>query len=192
MEKFYAVEQEFENIDFTQTKLQEGEYEACTFKNCNFSAVDFFKNRFIETSFVNCDLSNASVATTSLQEVEFIGCKLLGIAFEHCRTFGLAMTFEQCQLNHASFYQLDLQNSRFQNCELKSVDFAEANLAKVQLTSCNLLHANFEQTNLEGADLRHSIQYSIDPNKNRLRGATFSLQEVVGLLDQHKINIDGL
>ena len=56
--------------------------------------------------------------------------------------------------------------------------------------NCDLLDASFENSNLEKADLRNFYNYSIDPEKNKLKSAKFLLPDVIGLLDKYDIEID--
>ena len=58
------------------------------------------------------------------------------------------------------------------------------------LKQCNLLNATFDNTNLEGADLTQSTNYAIDPERNKIKGAKFSLPEIVGLLTKYGIQIE--
>ena len=50
--------------------------------------------------------------------------------------------------------------------------------------------AAFENTILEKADFRTSFNYSIDPGKNRIKKAKFSLAGIAGLLEKYDIEID--
>jgi hypothetical protein len=50
--------------------------------------------------------------------------------------------------------------------------------------------ATFESTIIEKADFRTSFNYSIDPEKNRIKKARFSLAGIAGLLDKYDIEID--
>lgn len=71
------------------------------------------------------------------------------------------------------------------------MDFTECDLAGAMFSECDLARATFDNTNLEKADFRSSYNYSIDPEKNRMKKAKFSLTGVVGLLDKYDIVIDG-
>lgn len=186
----YFSEKTYDEKDFKASPLPKGEYEYCVFKNCNFVEADLSKIRFIETEFIDCDWSNAKVHQTSFQDAKFKGCKLLGIQFDSCDQFNFAASFEHCMLHHSIFYQMKLNRSSFHHCQLHYVDFAEANLSNSTLTKCDLLNANFDYTNLEKADLRNATHYSIDPEINKLKGAKFSLPEVVGLLDKYGLRIE--
>jgi hypothetical protein len=50
--------------------------------------------------------------------------------------------------------------------------------------------ANFDSTNLEKVDLRTAFNYSISPERNRIKKAKFSSQGLVGLLQHHDIIIE--
>lgn len=70
------------------------------------------------------------------------------------------------------------------------MDFTECDLSNAVFGNCDLSGAVFDNTNLEKADLRTSVNYSIDPALNRLKKAKFSLSEVYGLLYKLDIEID--
>lgn len=190
MEPAYIADQIFNGIDYSEEKLNEREYEYCTFRNCLFSKAKIFNSRFLETEFIDCNFSNANLGQSLFQEVIFNNCKMLGLKFDECNQFNFAAIFENCQLNHCSFYQMNLNRTRFAKCQLKEVDFVEANLKNTKINDCDLLDARFENTNLEKADFSNSLNYSIDPELNHVKGAIFSFPEVLGLLDKFDIKIN--
>lgn len=186
----YISHQTFSNIDFSQEGFSAGEYESCVFNHCNISSQMLAECRFFETEFNACDLSNANLSYVSFQETVFKDCKMLGLQFHDCKAFAFSVIFENCRLDHASFFKMDLQSCSFDHCHLENVDFSEANLKKVDILACELKEARFDHTNLEKADLRASENYSIDPENNRIFGAKFSLFGIVGLLYKYGIKID--
>jgi uncharacterized protein YjbI with pentapeptide repeats len=115
---------------------------------------------------------------------------MLGLHFEHCNEFGLAFSFEDCQLDHSSFYKTKIKKTSFKNSSLKESDFTESDLTSSIFENCNLSGALFENTILEKADFRTSLNYSIDPELNRIRKAKFSISEISGLLNKYDIEID--
>ena len=72
----------------------------------------------------------------------------------------------------------------------EDTDFSEADLTGAQFIECDFRGAMFDQTNLEKADFRTSINYSIDPESNRIRKAKFSKDGAIGLLAKYDIIID--
>jgi fluoroquinolone resistance protein len=190
MQEQYTEGEDFNGINFLEEGLSKGEYEKCTFNNCVFTGADLSSISFIDCEFVHCDLSMAKVVETAFREVKFTTCKMLGLHFDNCNAFLLSVNFEGCQLNLSSFYQLSLKNSLFKNCTLHEVDFSEADLTSATLYNCDLAGAIFDQTSLEKADLRYSYNFSIDPEKNRIRKAKFSQEYVAGLLYKHDISVE--
>lgn len=190
MEHQYITEETLENIIYTNQSFVRAEYEYCTFKSCDFSEIALKGSKFYQTQFINCNLSNADLSQVSLQDVKFKNCKMLGLHFIKCNTLGFAAFFDGCQLDYSVFHQMKLSNTSFVDSKLQGVDFAEAELMHSQLRNCDLLEAIFDHTNLEKADFTKSINYSINPQINYIKGAKFSLPEVVGLLDVYQINIE--
>jgi uncharacterized protein YjbI with pentapeptide repeats len=184
------IEQElYTNQDYSESPLPKGAYENCNFRNCNFAGSDLSEVRFTDCTFAGCNLSNVIVNKTSFHETRFKECKMLGFRFDICDQIGLTVRFEECQLDHSSFYQVKLNHTVFLNSSLREVDFTESDLRNTILDQCDLLGATFEHTNLERANLTKAINYSIHPENNRIMGARFSLPAVVGLLDHYQIEI---
>ncbi len=73
---------------------------------------------------------------------------------------------------------------------MHEVDFTETNLSGSVFDNCDFTGAVFGNTNLEKADLRTSINFSIDPENNRLSKAKFSLSEITRLLDKYDIEVE--
>ena len=186
----YTQDQTFDKTDFTGTPLLKGEYEACIFTACNFLSTDLSNYRFTECEFTSCNLSLTKLSGTNFQNTRFRNCKMLGLHFDTCSPFGLSFSFEDCQVNHSSFYKTGISKTVFRATQLHETDFTDADLTGVVFDNCDLLRATFDNTVLERADLRTAFNYSIDPERNRLKKARFSLPEVVGLLNKYDIIIE--
>lgn len=102
----------------------------------------------------------------------------------------LQLSFKECQLSFSSFYQLKIPKTQCVNCNLEEVDFTETDLNTSLFDTCDLKNAIFEQTNLEKANFITSINFDINPENNRLKGARFSKENVVGLLQKYNIVIE--
>lgn len=189
MKQDLIEQQLFTREDYTETALPKGEYDTCNFRSCNFAGSDLSEIRFLECTFADCDLSNVKMLKSSFQETVFKECKMLGLHFENCDQLGMTVRFEKCQLDHSSFYQVKLNHTVFLNTSMQEVDFTEADLRNTILDQCDLLNATFDHTNLERANLSAALNYSIDPENNRISGAKFSNPSVLGLLNKYRIEI---
>lgn len=186
----FIAERSFDKINFTEIDLLKGEYDQCTFTNCNFSNVNLSEFIFSECGFFGCNLSLAQLGKTAFQHIEFKECKLLGLRFDTCDSFGFSVRFDQCMLNHASFFHSNLKKTNFINSQLIEVDFTECNMTGAIFDDCNLDRAVFSNTNLEKANFRTAYNYSIDPEMNKIKKAMFSLLGISGLLNKYEIEID--
>jgi fluoroquinolone resistance protein len=191
MEQAYNHDKTFDRNDFIQTPLAKGEYENCSFKNCNFADNDLSNFKFTDCEFIGCNLSLAKLHKTSLQDIKFKDCKMLGLRFDICADFNLSFSFDNCILDHASFYKTKIKKTFFKNSQLREADFTECDLTSSLFDNCDLTSATFDHTTIEKADFRTSYNYSIDPEKNRIKNAKFSLHGVSGLLDKYDIEIEG-
>lgn len=190
MPENYYTDKIFDKTDFRSAPLAMGEYDGCRFAGCNFEEEHLSAIRFTDCEFEDCNLTNAQVNETALNEVSFLNCKLVGIHFYKCGGLLFSATFMGCQLNLASFYGMNLSNVTFKDCKLIEVDFTEANLSGLVLDACDLNRAIFSDTNLEKADFRTAFNFNIDPERNRLKQAKFSMQNVSGLLSKYGVVID--
>ena len=191
MADVFVTDKDHHNIDFKETVLERGEYEACQFTNCDFSNTDLSGTKFIDCRFAGCNLSVAKLVTTVFQDVCFKDCKLLGLRFDQCSKFGLSFSLDNCQLNHSSFAGARLKGIHIIDSQLHEVDFTDCDLTDAVLTNCDLYKAVFDNTILLKADFRAAFNYSIDPETNRIKGAQFSLPQVTGLLNKYGIKIEG-
>lgn len=186
MTEIYIQDKTFNQKD----TLTKGEYENCIFNSCDFSDKDLSEFKFIDCEFNGCNLSLAKLYKTILRDVQFNDCKMLGLRFDTCNEFGLLFSFDNCQLNHSSFYQIKIKNTIFKNSQLQEADFAETDLTSTAFDNCNLNRAIFDQTILEKADFRTAYNYSIDPEINRIKKARFSISGITGLLNKYEIDIE--
>ncbi len=191
MGKHYAHNHRFELIKLQESPLEQGDYESCSFAQCDFSNASLFGFRFIDCVFEDCNFSLASLTDTAFREVKFLRCKMVGMQFESCQTFGLAMRFEYCKLDHASFTGLKLKQTHFLHSRLHEADFSEADLSGSVWEGSDLSGAVFDHTNLEKADFRGCEQIRLDPDSNRIKKARFSLSALPGLLVKYDLQIEG-
>ena len=190
MSQAFTQDQIFDKLDFTQEPLPKGEYENCIFTNCNFEETNLNDIKFMDCNFQDCNWSLVQLNGTVLREVKFKDCKMLGLQFETCNDFGLSFSFENCQLNHSTFFQMNIKKTIFRNCQLREIDFSESNLSNVIFDNCDLAQAIFINTVLDKADFRTAYNYSIDPESNRLKKAKFSILGISGLLDKYDLIIE--
>ena len=186
----YTTGEHFKNKDYVKSPLLVGEYEDCIFEDCTFFGAEVSGVIFVDSEFINCDLSNANINLAAFREVQFSGCKMLGIRFDNTNDFLFSVGFSQCRLDFSVFYMRSLKSTLFDQCSLKEVDFTEANLSGASFNGCDLYGAIFDQTNLEKADLRGAENYTIDPDSNMIRNARFSISEVSGLLSKYSIHLE--
>ena len=189
MKKKYIQDTSFENLDSSSEQIILAEYESCTFKYCDFSNYNFSNFSFVDCEFNSCNLSLIALDNTSFRNVKSKQCKMLGLHFEHCQEFNLSFSFENTQLNHSSFYKIKIKKTIFDQCQLYECDFSESDLSNSAFKNCDLSGAIFDNTILEKVDLSSSSNYIIDPEKNRIKKAKFSLLGISGLLRKYDIEI---
>ncbi len=190
MQETYIKDETFSINDCHQSTIKKGEYENCIFNGCDFSNIPLSEIKFIDCEFNGCNLSIAILNGTAFQNVTFIDCKMLGLQFNACNGFGFSVSFEGCQMNHSSFFKVQLKKTKFKDCQLEEVDFSEADLSQAEFENCNLFQSVFNHTLLEKTDFRTAYNFTIDPEENKIKKAKFSLQGAPGLLRKYNIDIE--
>ncbi|MEZ5044675.1 MAG: pentapeptide repeat-containing protein [Saprospiraceae bacterium] len=190
MKETYYESKTFKSQDYSETKIRKKEFVDCTFIDCNFANCDFLGTQFIDCEFNSCNFSLAKFVETGLKNVHFIHSKLMGIDFQYCSDFLLAMSFDDCSLEFTNFYQKKLTNTTFRDCNIEKADFSEANLTGSSFLDCDLTNAVFDHSILTQVDFRTARYYQIDPSRNTIKKAKFSREGLAGLLYHLDIDID--
>jgi hypothetical protein len=110
---------------------------------------------------------------------------MLGLHFDTCNPFALACSFENCSLNHSSFYKTKIKKTIFKNSQLQETDFTQCDLTNSVFDNCNLASATFDNTILEKVDLRTSYNYHDPETMNKK--AKFCIPTVTGLLAKYTL-----
>ena len=188
-EPFYD-DRTFTGIDLSNTAPKTKEFDGCSFTSCNFSGSDFSGINFIDCRFDECNLSLIKLTGTGLKNVEFAGCKIIGVDFSVATDLLLSVKFEKCNLEFSHFYKKKLKNTSFKDCKIKEANFTETDLTGSAFIQCDLLNTVFDRTILHSVDFRTSYNYTLDPAVNIIKKAKFSYQGVIGLLYKHDIVIE--
>lgn len=185
----YLFQQEFTNQNFESDWLNLKEFEKCTFQNCRFSEANFIGITFVDCFFKNCHFDQAKINHTAWRTVEFQECSIIDVNFAMSDKLIFEIRFIDCRLDFSKFYALQLKETLFENCSLISVDFMQTDLSKAVFDGCDLYKAEFELAKLYHSDFRTSRNYSINPEKTKLKGAQFSLPDAKGLLEKYDVII---
>lgn len=174
----------------TTRELPFGEYDKCTFKGLNFSNLDVSQYIFNDCEFIDCNLTLVKIRQTAFRKVRFEGCKLMGLNFDDCNNFGMALGFSTCNITNCTFTALFLTRTKFEVCDVHDCDFTQTNLSDGAFLRCSLRGSTFERSNLEKVDFRYSTGIAIDPSKNKMRKAKFQTDQLPGLLKTYQLEIE--
>ncbi len=181
----------FSNVNYVEKPLDNREFVKCEFINCDFTKSILSGNSFTECTFKQCNFSMAVITGTGFQDAVFIGCKMLGVDFTRCSKFMFSFTFTESVLDYCTFYGTKLKKTIFTSCSLKEADFTETDLSGTMFDKCDLLNAKFSNTILEKTDFRTALNFSIDPEFNKMKKARFAVSGLTGLLDKYNLDIEG-
>jgi uncharacterized protein YjbI with pentapeptide repeats len=65
-----------------------------------------------------------------------------------------------------------------------------ADLTEVVFDNCDLYRAEFNKANVSRANFKTSSNYTIDPEKTKIKKALFSIEGCKGLLYKHNIIVE--
>lgn len=157
-------------------------FDDCTFEKCDFLGGCWNNATFTNCQFKLCNLSNLSVSNCKFDAVSFEECKLVGLHFSTCKKLLFSISLNRAQLLLCNFSEMNLLHMSFGASELKECDFFHAKLVGADFSNCNLAGSMFENSNLKSADFRQASNYEIDPSRNQIAKARFSMPEVLSLL----------
>lgn len=189
MEQLIYDDHTFDNQNFAGQTVKGREFQSCVFKNCDFTEANFGDDKLLDCTFQDCNLSMLKLKGSTLNNVEFLRCKILAVTFYECQDFLFSVYFNECTLDYSSFMRKKMLKTTFIKSSLKEVNFTQANLSGSVFHDSDLLGAVFNETDLSSANFESAYNYSIDPELNNIRKASFTLTGIPGLLDKYQIRI---
>lgn len=184
-ENFWSVV--IEKQDYSGASIGGKEFDGCTFRDCNFTEATFSRCTFSDCLFEDCNLSLVDLDYSRFSDVEFIGCKLVGVDWTRANwpqvLFSSPIRLIETILNESSFFGLTLQELVLEGCKAINVDFREGDFSNAQFTGTDFSGALFHRTNLSAVDFVDACDYSIDLFNNQIQGAKFDRFEALRLLD---------
>jgi uncharacterized protein YjbI with pentapeptide repeats len=187
MSKDYFADQVYHDVFFLEADIKFKEFENCTFHFCDFTDCKFQTVTFIDCNFFDCNFKDTKINYVSLRGVWFTKCNFTAVNFAMTDQVIYEFHFKDCLLDYTKFYALKLKKMQFINCSMIAVDFMASDLTEVLFDNCNLRRAVFMDTIANKADFSTSYDYTIDPEKNKLKKAVFSTDGLKGLLEKYNI-----
>jgi fluoroquinolone resistance protein len=141
-----------------------------TFEKIDFTVKPLSKGDYDHCTFLHCNLSSIN-----LSEIKFVDC-----------------VFRGCNLSMAAVSATVFRDVRFADCKMLGMRFDQASAFGFSclFEGCTLDHSSFYQMKIKKADLRTAFNYSIDPERNRMKKAKLALAGVRGLLGKYDIVIE--
>ena len=189
MESVVHEDKTFENVNYTEKVIKGREFQSCKFSKCDFSNSDFSYNKFLDCHFESCNLSMMKLKGVTLNNAVFTHCKIMGVNFMDCIDFLFSVQFDSCILDYASFMGKKMVKTRFVKTSLKEVNFSQTNLSGSVFQETDMTGAIFSQTDLTSANLANAVNYTMDPELNIIKKASFSAHGLPGLLVKYNIKI---
>lgn len=188
---------QFEKINIANSSLMAKYFFSSTFVDCDFSNCDINGTVFRDCKFINCNLSLVRFSNVDLHAIIFNNCKLIGVNWtlinwknrSSKKKIKFPITFTNSILDYSIFIGLDMYAVLFSNSMLKEVSFEEANLEYANFENTDLSGSLFRNTMLKNADFSTAKNYTINACVNSVKGAKFSLPEVLNLIYALEVEI---
>lgn len=180
----------FENIIYAEKVVRDREFEKCLFRGCDFSNSNFSDNRFSDCQFIGCNLGLMKLRHTTFDNIKFKDCKLIGLNFSECADLLFTVHFDNCLMDFTTFANKKMGKTSFINSSLKNAEFTNTYLSKALFDNTDLQSAVFDNTNLQEANLATAYNYTIDPERNNIKKAKFSIHGIMGLLAKYDIRLE--
>jgi len=183
----------FENIEFCELNdiknITSKSFYDCKFIDCDFTESDFSNSIFSECIFKTSNLSLITINESKFHDVYFDGCKILGVDFTPLSKLILEIGFKNSQIIKCIFASLELGGTDFINCQIIQTDFYDTILKKSNFSGSDLKETIFENADLTGANFKDSKNYLINPLKNKIKNAEFTMPEAIVLLESLEVKI---
>lgn len=174
-------DESFEDVDLSGAELRDRSFRDCRFIRVRLAEAVLAGSTFEDCEFEDCDLTMARVADAAFRDVAFLRCKLMGIDWTDVRGFAFTVSFEECNLSHATFSNRKMPETVFRECRAHETSFAGVDLTKAVFTGTDLRGARFIDTVLVEADLSEALHYDVSPQQNKLRKTKFSQAAALAL-----------
>jgi uncharacterized protein YjbI with pentapeptide repeats len=177
----------FDNLVLPNQIIETTLFEECFFHNCELSETTFMDCEFIDCHFSQCNLSVIKINECRFSDVVFEECKIVGVDWTEANWPSILpfspIKFTKCILNDSTFVGLHLNEIAIEECSARNVDFRRGRFCDASFAETDLANSFFNETDLSGSDFTEAVNYRIDINHNRIKGATFSRSEAVRLLE---------
>ncbi|OCB74835.1 pentapeptide repeat-containing protein [Flavobacterium crassostreae] len=183
----YLYHKIYTDTSFKTTDLNQQEFESCQFNSCDFSLCNFIGVTFIDCVFTHCNFEHANINHVAFRGVHFNYCKIIGVNFAMCDALIFEVHFKNSILDFSKFYTLKMKRTPFEQCSMVAVDFMNTDLTEAFFDRCDLYRAEFANATAIKANFRTSYNYTIDPEKTKIKKALFSMDGIKGLLTKHNI-----
>ena len=186
----YFLDQTYANAVYGIDDANFKEFEGCTFSQCDFSRCTFLAVTFIDCVFNDCFFDGAKINYVAFRTATFNRCQIRDVNFAMCDKLIFEIAFNHCILDFSKFYTLKIKGTFFRQCSIVAVDFMGCDLTGVVFEACDLYRSEFDKAIANKADFRTSFNYTINPEKTKIKKAVFALEGLKGLLTKHEILVD--
>ena len=165
---------ELVQVRFERANVQNGGFDACSFKICKFYDSDFtdcnFNNteytdtkfrgsNFINSKFREIDVKNGLFDSCSFESSELskwtVEGKLSIITCDFSKSTWSEMEITDWDLTGSVFNKASLAGTKFHHITMNSADFTDCSLAETEITDCKMISSTLKNASLFDAKLKN-------------------------------------
>jgi fluoroquinolone resistance protein len=170
----------FSGIELADADLAGREFIRCRFEKLVLQESNWHGARLDDCEFDGCDLTRMRPKKMAARGVVFTRCRLMGVDWSELNA-NPSFVFEDCNLQYASFVEVNLTATPFRRCRLVETNFFDTRLVEAVFQECDLAAARFEDCDLRQADFADSRGVIVDPSKNTVTGCRVSVETAVAV-----------
>ncbi len=180
----------FSGLELPKADCSGREFVRCTFRTLSLPESNWQGTRLDDCIFEACDLTRMRAAKMAARGINFLNCRLMGIDWTELRP-NPTVSFDECNLQYASFVNINLTGTRFGHCRLTEAHFIDSRLVDVDFTDSEMSGSRFEHCDVRGADFSRAHGFFIDPAKNKVKDAWISMATAVLLAQSLGLRVTG-
>ena len=191
----FLTEAAFEDEDFTGLELAGADLTGkdlyrCRLRQVRAGASRWDRTRMEDCTFEGSDLERIQLPKVALRGVAFIGCRLTGTDWSGVAQ-NPSVSFEDCNLQYASFVGVNLARTRFRRCRLIEVNFIDSRLSDGDFSGSDLSGARFEHCDLQRTDFGDTQGAWFDPAQNKTKQTRINVAMAVQLATSLGLRVVG-
>lgn len=139
----------FENMSFQESSFENSFFIDVIIKNCDLSNISFHSTLFRRVHFINCKLLGSDFSESIFDDVYVKDCHCTFINLAYMKN--KIVCFDNCDLRNGSIINVDLKKTTFHECHFEQCEVLHSSFYNIDLSSCFLDNIITTPEDIKGA-----------------------------------------